>query len=135
MLYAKEQVSKALAEEIEAQRKKLEGELYTRVSVVMVALGADTYSAAAIEKAYGKEKRDGFPHQGTIDQIINDSVAAGDEDTGMDDADTPEEGNSDGGVPISPDQSSDANEASQHGVDTVVKGDDDADMDVETDEV
>lgn len=100
---------KLLAEELEAKRKetesqlrKLEGEVYSRMSVVMIELGSDTYSAAAIEKAFLKEKREGFPHKETISKVINGVIAAARNDEVMEDADTPDEGNSDGGVPISP---------------------------------
>lgn len=108
---------KLLAEELEAKRKetesqlrRLEGEVYSRMSVVMVELGSDTYSAAAIEKAFLKEKREGFPHKETISKVINGTATMTSEDETiearndavMGDDDTPDEGNSDGGVPISP---------------------------------
>lgn len=123
MLFAKEQVTKSLAEEIEATRKKLEGDLFNRISTMMVELGADTYSAAAIEKAYGKEKREGFPHQSTINQVINGEGSADDfnKDADMEDAETPEEGSSDGGVPLLAEQSLDAKQEDQNGVDPVIK--------------
>ncbi|OBT72338.1 hypothetical protein VF21_09459 [Pseudogymnoascus sp. 05NY08] len=138
---------KALAEELEAKRKetesqlrRLEGEVYARMAVVMVDLGADTYSAAAIEKAFLKEKREGFPHKETISQVINGAAATASEDEAMgaidqvieggdssahgdeamEDAETPDEGNSDGGVPISP----------GHGLESEdIKGEDDGEVD------
>ncbi|KFZ05603.1 hypothetical protein V501_08187 [Pseudogymnoascus sp. VKM F-4519 (FW-2642)] len=138
---------KLLAEELEAKRKeteaqlrRLEGEVYARMAVVMVDLGADTYSAAAIEKAFLKEKREGFPHKETISQVINGAAATASEDEGMgaideaingdaasarddqamEDPETPDEENSDGGVPISPghDLKSES-----------IKGEDDGEMD------
>ncbi|OBT60936.1 hypothetical protein VE03_09277 [Pseudogymnoascus sp. 23342-1-I1] len=108
---------KLLAEELEAKRKetesqirRLEGEVYSHMSVVMVELGSDTYSAAAIEKAFLKEKREGFPHKETISKVINGTATMTSEDetiearndAAMGDDDTPDEENSDGGVPISP---------------------------------
>ncbi|OAF63100.2 hypothetical protein VC83_00472 [Pseudogymnoascus destructans] len=130
MLVAEQKVTKAFATE-----------LYGRMATVMVQLGGDTYTAAAVEKAFLKEKREGFPHAATIDEVMKGPAApAGDdddedidqavngaaisvtEDEGMkaidqvigggavvkrddepmEDAETPDVENSDGGVPISP---------------------------------
>lgn len=136
---------KLLAEELEAKRKeteaqlrRLEGEVYARMAVVMADLGADTYSAAAIEKAFLKEKREGFPHKETISQVINGAAStasedesmgaidqainggAASDDEAMEDPETPDEGNSDGGVPISP-----GHDHKSEGI----KGKDDGEMD------
>ncbi|KFY68961.1 hypothetical protein V496_00660 [Pseudogymnoascus sp. VKM F-4515 (FW-2607)] len=157
MILAEKAVTKAFATE-----------LYSRMASAMVQLGADTYSAAAIEKAYLKEKREGFPHAATIDQVINgastpaiedgdmqvvngdanltsddEGVKAIDQVTGgsaapaannkamEEDAETPDEGNSDGGVPISPGQAFNSQEGDQAGVGAFIKGEDspvDSDM-------
>ncbi|KFY31843.1 hypothetical protein V493_00746 [Pseudogymnoascus sp. VKM F-4281 (FW-2241)] len=157
MLFANEKVIGNLAEEVEVKRRllaeeldakrketesqlrRLEGEVYTRMSAVMVQLGSDTYSAAAIEKAFLKEKREGFPHKATMTQVINDTAAAASKDDAMgvdgngaavgkdesmEDAETPDEGGSDGGVPISPGHGFNP----QHGQSQVgvsIKGEDD----------
>ncbi|OBT65921.1 hypothetical protein VE03_05480 [Pseudogymnoascus sp. 23342-1-I1] len=69
MILAEQKVTKAFATE-----------LYARMAPVMVELGADSYSAAAIEKAYLKEKREGFPHAATINQVMNGNSAPASED-------------------------------------------------------
>lgn len=138
MLLAEKQVTKAFA-----------SELYSRMATVMVQLGADTYTAAAIEKAYVREKREGFPHAATIDQVINGAPAPANDDEAMEDIDqaingvaaaagkdqamedpeTPDEGNSDGGVPISPGHGFNSQDSYQNGVGASIKGEDDAEMD------
>lgn len=135
MIFANEKVIGTLAEEVEAKRKeleaqlrKLEGEVYSRMSAVMVQLGADTYSAAAIEKAFLKEKREGFPHRETMGQVINGVAAVADNDQVMQDPESPDEGNSDGGVPISPGHFFNSQEGSLNGVGVSIKGED-AEMD------
>ncbi|OBT94578.1 hypothetical protein VE01_07910 [Pseudogymnoascus verrucosus] len=143
MLVAEQKVTKAFATE-----------LYGRMATVMIQLGGDTYTAAAIEKAYLKEKREGFPHAATIDEVMNGPDAPADDDEDIDeasngaapsasddegmkaidqaidggavvkrdelmeDAETPDEENSDGGVPISPGLKSEG-----------IKGEDDGEMD------
>ncbi|KFX94932.1 hypothetical protein V490_04073 [Pseudogymnoascus sp. VKM F-3557] len=138
MLLAEKQVTKAFA-----------SELYSRMATVMVQLGADTYTAAAIEKAYVREKREGFPHAATIDQVINGAPAPANDDEAMEDIDqaingvaaaagkdqamedpeTPDEGNSDGRVPISPGHGFNSQDSYQNGVGASIKGGDDAEMD------
>ncbi|KFZ02855.1 hypothetical protein V502_11448 [Pseudogymnoascus sp. VKM F-4520 (FW-2644)] len=130
MLLAEKKVTKAFA-----------SELYGRMASVMVELGADTYNAAAVEKAYLKEKREGFPHAATIDQVMNgaaaqdedmqaidqlidgNTAAAGNDEI-MEDPETPDEGNSDGGVPISPRQVFNSQEGDENGVGASIKGED-----------
>lgn len=145
MLVAEQQVTKAFATE-----------LYGRMATVMIQLGGDTYTAAAIEKAYLKEKREGFPHAATIDEVMNSPAAPADDDEDIDeasngaapstsddegmkaidqaidggavvkrdvpmeDAETPDEENSDGGVPISP-----GHDLKSEGI----KGEDDGEID------
>lgn len=147
MIFANEKVIGALAEEVEVKRKllaeeveakrreidaqlrKLEGEVYSRMSVVMVQLGSDTYSAAAIEKAFLKEKREGFPHKETMAKVINGVAAAVGGDQDMEGAESSDEGNSDGGVPISPRHGFNSQEdSSQNGLGASIKGEDN-DMD------
>lgn len=137
MLVAEKKVTKAFSLE-----------LYGRMASVMVELGADTYNAAAVEKAYLKEKRDGFPHAATIDQVLNGAgPASGDEvmeaidevingnaapagnDEAMEDAETPDGGNSDGGVPISPGRGFNLHEGDQNGVGASIKAKDYAEID------
>ena len=130
MLLAEKKVTKAFA-----------SELYGRMASVMVELGADTYNAAAVEKAYLKEKCEGFPHAATIDQVMNGAAAqdedmqaidqlidgnaatAGNDET-MEDPETPDEGSSDGGVPISPRHVFNSQEDDQNGVGASIKGED-----------
>lgn len=116
MLLAEKKVTTAFA-----------SELYGRMASVMVELGADTYNAAAVEKAYLKEKREGFPHAATIDQVMNGATAQDEDmqagnDEIMEDPETPDEGNSDGGVPISPRHVFNSQEGDENGVGVSIKG-------------
>jgi hypothetical protein len=43
----------------------------------MVELGADEYTGGAIEKAFNKEKKDGFPHRSTIATVMASYCSAG----------------------------------------------------------
>lgn len=77
MLFAKEMVEKENAEKITAFQKKVESETWAEVAKGMANLGADVYTGGAVEKAYTKEKRDGFPHHSTIATVMAGFSSAG----------------------------------------------------------
>lgn len=43
----------------------------------MLELGADEYTGGAVEKAYNREKKEGFPHRSTIAAVMAGFSSAG----------------------------------------------------------
>ncbi len=70
MLFAKEMVDKENLEKIAAFNKKVENDTWYEVAKGMVKLGGDVYTAGAVEKAYNKEKKEGFSHRATVATVM-----------------------------------------------------------------
>lgn len=52
-------------QEAESHKRRQDAELWVRISSRITKMGADTYTGTAIQKAFQKEKNDGFPHRET----------------------------------------------------------------------
>src|ERR1700738_3216399 len=76
MLFSKEKIEKDTEEAIAAFKKKAENEIWVNLAKGIAEIGGDSYSGGAVEKAYMKEKKDGFPHKKTIQAVINGSGSA-----------------------------------------------------------
>jgi len=101
MLFAKEEITRQITEDINAMRKQKEAELWGKMADLMSSLGCDKYSGAAIEKAFVKEKKEDFPHKNTIEEVL--AARRGEvktENADGEDAGSADEGNSDGGAPV-----------------------------------
>lgn len=70
MLFAKEKIDMENAVKVAAFQKKVESESWAQIAVAMVELGSDEYTSGAVEKAYMKEKKDGFPHRNNIASVM-----------------------------------------------------------------
>jgi hypothetical protein len=85
MLYVKDRIEKETEFEIAAFKKKAEHEIWGKMANAMAELGADKYTAGAVEKAFGREKREGFPHRISVDAVISEGNSAGTAQSGHDD--------------------------------------------------
>jgi hypothetical protein len=77
MLFLKEKVEADIEEEIAAFKKKAESEMWGKLAKAMAKIGADEYTGGAVEKAYMKEKRDGFRHRSTVATVMANFSSAG----------------------------------------------------------
>lgn len=77
MLFLKEKIEADIEEEIAAYKKKAESEIWGKLAKAMVEIGADEYTGGAVEKAYMKEKRDGFSHRSTVATVMAGFSSAG----------------------------------------------------------
>ena len=77
MLVARDRIEKEVEESVAAFRKKAENESWMKTGQAMLQLGANEYTGGAIEKAWLKEKRSGFPHRASIDAVMSGSAMGG----------------------------------------------------------
>lgn len=77
MLVARERVEKETEDAIAAFRKKAENEIWMKTGQAMLEIGAGEYTSGAVEKAWLKEKKNGFPHRASIDAVMSGSTMGG----------------------------------------------------------
>jgi hypothetical protein len=70
MLVAHDRIEKETEDAITAYKKKAENEIWVKTALAMLDLGSGEYSGGAVEKAWAKEKKSGFPHRASIDAVI-----------------------------------------------------------------
>lgn len=100
MLYSYDIMEQEIKNDIAAYTKKAESEIWSKTAAYMEKYGADKYTGGAVEKAYQREKKNGFPHKDTIPAIMapihaanglgHDAVVKG-EDGEIEDGDVKEE--------------------------------------------
>jgi hypothetical protein len=77
MLVARERIEKETEAAIAAFRKKAENESWMKTGQAMLEIGAGEYTSGAVEKAWLKEKKSGFPHRASIDVVMTRSTMGG----------------------------------------------------------
>jgi hypothetical protein len=77
MLVARERIEKETEDAIAAFRKKAENESWMKTGQAMLEIGAGEYTCGAVEKAWLKEKKSGFPHRASIDAVMSRSTMVG----------------------------------------------------------
>lgn len=77
MLFVREKVEQETEAAIAAFKKDAENKIWSNMAKAMVELGADEYTGGAVEKAYNREKKEGFPHRSTIATVMAAFSSAG----------------------------------------------------------
>lgn len=80
MLFVKDKIEKETDEMIAAFKKNAEHEVWSKMAAAMVEIGGDSYSSGAVEKAFTKERKEGFPHKATVAAVVGKSVSNVDTD-------------------------------------------------------
>jgi hypothetical protein len=89
MLFVREKVEQETEAAIAAFKKEAENKIWSNMAKAMVELGADEYTGGAVEKAYNREKKEGFPHRSTMAAVMSGfSSASGVNGGGGSDAET-----------------------------------------------
>jgi hypothetical protein len=105
MLFVREKVLQDNDAAIAAFKKDIENKTWANMAKAMHDLGADEYSGGAVEKAFIREKREGFPHRATMAAVMAgySSAGAGHGGHGSDAEDEADEADEIGGLKIEED--------------------------------
>jgi hypothetical protein len=77
MLFVRDKVLEDNEVAIVAFKKDIENKTWANMARAMKELGADEYSPGAVEKAYNREKKEGFPHRATMATVMAGFSSAG----------------------------------------------------------
>ncbi len=70
MLFVRQKAEQEIETAVAAFKKDAENKIWSSMAKAMVEIGADEYTAGAVEKAYNREKKQGFPHRDTVAAVM-----------------------------------------------------------------